>query len=115
MGTDRRTFLKGAAGVAAAVGVGTLLPVIDPPGVKDARDYEKSWLLIKETDETKRPGYDVTEALPLSVATGRDMETIARERDAVWESTVVEKPARGGRWQPKTSARKAKPASPSAS
>jgi anaerobic selenocysteine-containing dehydrogenase len=40
MGTDRRTFLKGAAGAAAAVGVGTLLPVIDPPGVRAARDYD---------------------------------------------------------------------------
>ncbi|HEU5205711.1 MAG TPA: molybdopterin-dependent oxidoreductase, partial [Candidatus Limnocylindrales bacterium] len=40
MGTDRRTFLKGAAGAAAAVGVGSLLPVIDPPGVKAARDYD---------------------------------------------------------------------------
>ena len=79
---------------------------------RDARDDEKSWLLIKETDETRRPGYDVTEALPLSVATGRDMETIARERDAVWESKVVEKPARGDRWRPKIAARKAAEVSP---
>jgi anaerobic selenocysteine-containing dehydrogenase len=40
MGTDRRTFLKGAAGAAAAVGVGSLLPVIDPPDVTAARDYD---------------------------------------------------------------------------
>src|SRR6185503_6198857 len=51
--------------------------------------------------------FDVTEKMPLSVATGRDLETIARERDAVWESKVVDKPARGGKWRPKTAARKA--------
>ena len=82
---------------------------------RDARDDEKSWLLIKETDETARPAakFDVTEKMPLSVATGRDMDTIARERDAVWESKVVEKPARGGRWRPKTTARKAAEVDPS--
>jgi bifunctional non-homologous end joining protein LigD len=76
---------------------------------RDARDDEKSWLLIKETDETARPAatFDVTREEPLSVATGRDMDTIARERDAVWESKVVEKPARGGKWRPKTKARRA--------
>ncbi len=40
MGTDRRTFLKGAAGAAAAVGAGAVLPVIQPPPVRAARDYE---------------------------------------------------------------------------
>jgi bifunctional non-homologous end joining protein LigD len=70
---------------------------------RDARDDEKSWLLIKETDETARPAaqFSVTDKMPLSVATGRDLETIARDRDAVWESKVVEKPKRGGRWRPK--------------
>jgi bifunctional non-homologous end joining protein LigD len=69
---------------------------------RDARDDEKSWLLIKEKDETARPSaeFDVTEERPESVATGRDMETIAAERDAVWESKPVEK-AKGGRWRPK--------------
>src|SRR5687768_9765540 len=49
---------------------------------RDARDDEKSWLLIKETDETVRPAaeFNVTEEMPLSVATGRDLETIAAER-----------------------------------
>ena len=70
---------------------------------RDTRDDEKSWLLIKETDETARPAakFNVTEEMPLSVATGRDLETIATERDAVWESKVVDKPKRGGRWRPK--------------
>jgi bifunctional non-homologous end joining protein LigD len=68
---------------------------------RDARDDEKSWLLIKETaDGTAQTGYDVTEERPESVATGRGMEQIAAERDAVWESKPVEK-AKGGRWRPK--------------
>jgi anaerobic dimethyl sulfoxide reductase subunit A len=40
MGLDRRTFLKGAAGAAAAVGVGSALPVLDPEVALAARDYE---------------------------------------------------------------------------
>jgi len=84
---------------------------------RDARDDEKSWLLIKEKDETARPAaeFDVTEERPESVATGRDMETIAAERDAVWESKAAQKP-KGGRWRPKVApappaaARKAPPA-----
>jgi anaerobic dimethyl sulfoxide reductase subunit A len=40
MGLDRRTFLKGAAGAAAAVGAGASLPVLQPQDVQAARDYE---------------------------------------------------------------------------
>ncbi len=40
MGTDRRTFLKGTAGAAAAIGAGGLLPVLQPPPVRAARDYD---------------------------------------------------------------------------
>lgn len=40
MGVDRRTFLKGATGAAAAVGVGAALPVLDPKVALAARDYE---------------------------------------------------------------------------
>ena len=40
MPVDRRTFLKGAAGAAAAVGAGAALPVLDPATVLAARDYE---------------------------------------------------------------------------
>jgi anaerobic selenocysteine-containing dehydrogenase len=40
MGVDRRTFLKGTAGAAAAVGVGSALPVLSPPVALAARDYE---------------------------------------------------------------------------
>jgi bifunctional non-homologous end joining protein LigD len=76
---------------------------------RDARDDEKSWLLIKENDETARPAaeYSVTGERPESVATGRSLEEIAADRDAVWESKPVE-PAKAGRWRPKV-----KPAPPS--
>jgi anaerobic dimethyl sulfoxide reductase subunit A len=39
-GIDRRTVLKGAAGAAAAVAAGTVLPVVDPPTVLAGRDYD---------------------------------------------------------------------------
>jgi bifunctional non-homologous end joining protein LigD len=54
---------------------------------RDARD-DKSWLLIKEKDDHVRPSseYDVTEARPESVLTGRTLEEIARDRDRVWHS-----------------------------
>ena len=57
---------------------------------RDARDSEKTWLLIKEKDEFVRPGYDVTEARPESVTTGRTMDQIAADRDRVWDSGVGE-------------------------
>ncbi|HEU0244212.1 MAG TPA: molybdopterin-dependent oxidoreductase, partial [Candidatus Limnocylindrales bacterium] len=40
MATDRRTFLKGAASAATAVGVGGLLQLTDPPPVRAGRDYD---------------------------------------------------------------------------
>jgi len=57
---------------------------------RDARDSEKTWLLIKEKDEFVRPGYDVTAARPESVTTGRTLEQIAADRDRVWDSGVGE-------------------------
>ena len=57
---------------------------------RDARESEKTWLLIKEKDDFVRPGYDVTEARPESVTTGRSMEQIAVDRDRVWDSGVGE-------------------------
>ena len=60
---------------------------------RDAREDEKSWLLIKEKDEHVRPSaeWSVTEARPESVATGRTLEEIAKERDRVWHSNRAEK------------------------
>jgi len=57
---------------------------------RDARDSEKTWLLIKERDEFVRPGYDITEARPESVTTGRTLEQIAADRDRIWDSGVGE-------------------------
>ncbi len=71
---------------------------------RDARDSEKTWLLIKEKDEFVRPGYDITAARPESVTTGRSMEEIAADRDRVWDSGVgevkVEKVAAKGKTRP---------------
>jgi bifunctional non-homologous end joining protein LigD len=57
---------------------------------RDARDSEKTWLLIKERDEFVRPGYEITEARPESVTTGRTLEQIAADRDRIWDSGVGE-------------------------
>ena len=55
---------------------------------RQARDDERSWLLIKHDDEAARPAarYQVVEQEPDSVATGRSMEEIAAARDRVWHS-----------------------------
>lgn len=39
-GIERRTLLKGAAGAAAAIAAGSVLPAFDPPPVKAGRDYD---------------------------------------------------------------------------
>jgi bifunctional non-homologous end joining protein LigD len=68
---------------------------------REARDAEKTWLLIKERDDKVRPlaQYDVTEARPESVLSGRSMDEIARDRDRVWHSKVVE--TKSSKWRPK--------------
>lgn len=62
-------------------------------GAQDEEGKE-NWLLIKENDEAARTGTaaDVTTTLPESVASGRDLETIATDKDRVWHSnkSVVE-------------------------
>jgi bifunctional non-homologous end joining protein LigD len=47
-----------------------------------------NWLLIKEHDEEERGPDDepITEQAPDSVASGRDMDAIASEKDRVWSS-----------------------------
>ncbi len=52
-------------------------------GRKAAQD-ERHWFLFKERDEFARPGESITEELPLSVTTGRDLDEIASESDRVW-------------------------------
>ncbi|HQU45164.1 MAG TPA: DNA polymerase ligase N-terminal domain-containing protein, partial [Pirellulales bacterium] len=51
-------------------------------------DRATNWLLIKERDENARSldEYDVTEAEPASVTTGRTLDEIARDDDRVWQS-----------------------------
>jgi bifunctional non-homologous end joining protein LigD len=48
----------------------------------------ENWLLIKERDDLALPdsGSAIVDDNPLSVATGRAMETIAADRDRVWHS-----------------------------
>lgn len=63
-----------------------------------AKDRADNWLLIKERDETARPldEFDVTEAQPASVVTGRMLSEIARDNDRVWSgngASKVKKPA----------------------
>jgi bifunctional non-homologous end joining protein LigD len=67
---------------------------------REARDADKTWLLIKERDDKVRPlaQYDVTEARPESVVSGRSLEEIAQDKDRVWHSKVVE--TKGGKWRP---------------
>src|SRR5262249_15372680 len=61
---------------------------------RESRDAGKAWLLIKGRDEAARAAgdYEVTKALPKSVATERVLDDIAHERDRVWHSN---KPTRG--------------------
>ena len=49
---------------------------------------QRQWLLFKERDHEARPAdqEDVLEEQPLSVATGRTMAQIAKQRDRVWSS-----------------------------
>lgn len=67
-------------------------------GRRDQDEDRENWLLIKERDEHARPAakYDVREALPLSVATGRSLEEIAGQADQVWESNRAQ-PSGNGR------------------
>ena len=73
---------------------------------RQSRDDERSWLLIKHDDDAARPAaqYQVVEAEPHSVATGRSMEQIATAQDRVWHSN---RPPGG---QPDETAGEARPA-----
>ncbi|MBV9826191.1 MAG: DNA ligase D [Alphaproteobacteria bacterium] len=57
-------------------------------------DHE-NWLLIKERDDVAVPGSDtaLVDDNPLSVASGRSMEVIAKNKDRVWDSGKGEVPA----------------------
>src|SRR5262245_25651331 len=52
---------------------------------REPRAGDRTWLLVKEKDRFARPGAgsSLIEKRPESVKTGRDMDTIAAEKDAV--------------------------------
>ncbi len=52
-------------------------------GSKAAPD-ERHWFLFKERDEFANSKKPITDAKPLSVATGRDLDEIAAQADRVW-------------------------------
>lgn len=56
-------------------------------------EERQNWLLIKSKDAEARPGAggDVTAARPESVATGRDLDQVAEDRDRTWDSTEGER------------------------
>ena len=53
-------------------------------GGKRSEPGERHWFLFKERDKYADPSVDVTAKLPLSVASGRDLEVIAKSADRVW-------------------------------
>lgn len=55
---------------------------------RERRSEGRTWLLVKEKDRFARPGAGskLIEERSESVASGRDMDAIAAESDAVWES-----------------------------
>jgi bifunctional non-homologous end joining protein LigD len=83
-------------------------------------ERQEPWLLIKSNDEAARgpKDPDILEEKPKSVASGRAMEAIAKAGDAVWESrkSVAEnvKTLKKAKTAKKKSAKKVRPASPSA-
>ncbi len=61
-------------------------------GGRAANESKPNWLLIKEHDAEERAEGDaaVTEELPDSVLSGRDMDAIAKDKDRVWQSNRSE-------------------------
>ncbi|HEX3448943.1 MAG TPA: DNA ligase D [Isosphaeraceae bacterium] len=53
-------------------------------GGRRGEEGERVWFLFKERDEFARPGESITEEMPLSVTTGRDLDEIAAQSDRVW-------------------------------
>ena len=75
-------------------------------GGRNAAPEERAWFLFKERDEFARPGESITEEMPLSVTTGRDMAEIAAQSDRVWgpggevskkDQNTATMPARGAK------------------
>jgi bifunctional non-homologous end joining protein LigD len=68
-------------------------------GGKFAREGKPNWLLIKEHDQYERSPEDepITDRLPDSVVTGRDLKAIGAEQDHVWQSKAPSSSRRGGK------------------
>ncbi len=61
-------------------------------GGRAANPNKPNWLLIKEHDAEERTAEDapITEEAPNSVASGRDLQAIAKAEDRVWQSNRAE-------------------------
>lgn len=66
-------------------------------GGKAANEAKPNWLLIKEHDQYEQTATDepITEKAPNSVLTQRDMDSIARDGDHVWQSNRPENSSPG--------------------
>jgi bifunctional non-homologous end joining protein LigD len=66
-------------------------------GGKAANEAKPNWLLIKEHDQYEQTAADepITEKAPNSVLTQRDMDSIARDGDHVWQSNRPENSSPG--------------------
>jgi bifunctional non-homologous end joining protein LigD len=78
-------------------------------GGKAANEAKPNWLLIKEHDQYEQTAADepITEKAPNSVLTQRDMDSIARDGDHVWQSNRPENSSPG-----KSSTAKQTPSAP---
>ncbi|MDI6853218.1 MAG: DNA ligase D [Deltaproteobacteria bacterium] len=81
---------------------------------QEEENGDKNWLLIKERDEESRPlaEIDITDAEPLSVASGQNLEEIAASENLrVWSNEDEENPAGQDNKAKKTGAGHPKPLS----
>jgi bifunctional non-homologous end joining protein LigD len=53
-------------------------------GGRSSDPHEGRWFLFKERDKFARPAESITEEMPLSITTGRDLDEIAAQPDRVW-------------------------------
>jgi bifunctional non-homologous end joining protein LigD len=83
-------------------------------GGKAASESKPNWLLIKEHDEVERSAKSkpITEEMPDSVITGRDLTQIATAEDHIWDSRsgLAAEERKSGKAASKTSAASAKKA-----
>ena len=73
-----------------------------------AGDGGKNWLLIKHRDDEAKPAakFDVLKREPKSVVSGRDLDEIAADADAVWSSKGKVAGTRRRRKSPRQKSRK---------